>query len=143
MLFKIIFYNLKLISRLKHVIFDIILIFLCIKRSSCIVSASLKTAYFGLGLTVVTVAGNFFPPKILFSLNDMLFSNSYFNYIIRYFQGFDGPIVSRHFQRMKIWIDKKAINFANFTTSINISETRLPTSASLHQAGICQLVSHM
>ena len=52
---------------------------------------------------------------------------------MRYFQGFEGPIVSTNFRRMKIWIDKKF--FANFTTFINISETRLPTSASLCQAG--------
>ena len=111
MLFKIIFYNLKLIERIYNVIFYIIVIFLCIKRSSCTVSAPLKTAYFGLGLTVVTVVGDFFFPKILFSVNDMLFSNSYFNYIIRYFHGFEGPIVSRHFQNMKIWIDKKSHKF--------------------------------
>ena len=41
-------------------------------------------------------------PKILFSVNDMLFSNSYINYIMSYFEDFKSPLVSRHFQRMKI-----------------------------------------
>ena len=110
MLFKMIFYNLKLINHLKHVIFDIIVIFLFIKRLVMHCQYLVKNSLFGLGLTVVTVADDFFP-KILFSVNDMLFSNKYFNYIMRYFQGFEGPIVSRHFQRMKIWIDKKSYKF--------------------------------
>ena len=84
----------------------------------------------------------FFSQKCFFSVNDMLFSNSYFNYIIRYFHGFEGLIVSRHFQSMKIWIDKKTINFANFTTFINITKARLPTSASLCQAGTHILYYH-
>ena len=62
---------------------------------------------------------------------------------MRHFQGFEGPIVFRHIQTMKIWINKKAINFSNLTTSIKISETRLPTTASLCQAGTHYTVGHL
>ena len=65
-LFKIILYNLKLIKTLKYIIFDIIVIFVCMKLLSCTVSALLKTTYSGLGLTVVTVPGDYFSQKYFF-----------------------------------------------------------------------------
>ena len=98
MLFKIMFYHLKLITHLKHIIFDIIIIFLCMKLSSCTVTALLNTVYFGLGLTVCSCLWCFFSQKYFFSINDMLFLNAYFSYIMRYFQGFEDAVdvVSRH-----------------------------------------------
>ena len=76
MLFHIIFYDLKLIKRLKHMISDIIVIFLCMELSSCNASASLKTAYSGHVLTVCDCHWRFFFSLKSIFLNDMPFLNA-------------------------------------------------------------------
>ena len=45
---------------------------------------------------------------------------------MRYFKGFESVIVSRQFQMMKITIDQKVINFANFTNVRYFCRYRLP-----------------